>query len=338
MKPEYSGEAHVARDARDGFAWLLDLVGVLAVLAVAGVVALTAPPSVSDTLRALLTLPLVLFLPGYVLLAVAFPMRGPHEGTGLGEQFPRWRAPTLRERLAISPGLSLLLAPIFAVASSWALGRLRPEIVVGLLAAFVVVCSFVAAVRRGRTPASERFVVPTKRWFNSKALDTSRPRELASTLVLVVSIVLATSMIGYAAVDLNGNASFTHMYLATETPDGEYRLANYPEQLVVGEPTTLHVGLKNNEGQTTTYSIVVLAQRVDASDPQTVVLAQQELDRASVTVASGETTHLETTVTPTRLGTEIRLTYLLYRGEAPQTPTIQNAYEHTYIWVDVVEP
>lgn len=327
----------MAADAESGLAWTIDLVVATLALIIAGAVVLAAPPSISDTVRVLLTLPVVLLLPGYALLAAAFPTAGPHAGAQLGESFARWRAPTPRERLAIAPGLSLLLIPIFAVSSSVVLGRFVPDVVLGLLAGFVVLGLVVATIRRVRTPARERFAVPVERWLRARWFDTGRPLELASTVLLVVSIVLATSMIGYAAVDLNGEAAYTGMYLATESPDGEYRLANYPETLTVGEPTTLHVGLENNEGRTATYNVVVLVQRVDASGPETVVLAQRELDRASATVGQGETAHVETTVTPTRLGTGLRLTYLLYRGQPPETPSIQSAYDHTYIWVDVVE-
>jgi uncharacterized membrane protein len=126
------------------------------------------------------------------------------------------------------------------------------------------------------------------------------------------------------------------MYLATES-GGEYTIGNYPETLVAGEPTTLHVGIENEESRRVTYNVVVLAQRVDTSGPRTTVLAQQEVDRATATVAPGETAHVESTVAPTRLGTDIRLTYLLYRGQPPDTLNTDTAYRHTYLWVDVVE-
>jgi uncharacterized membrane protein len=239
--------------------------------------------------------------------------------------------------LAISPALSLLLIPVFAVASSTVIGRFVPQVVVGLLAAFVLIGCAAAAFRRSRAPVADRFALPVERWLRARWFDTERPRELASTVLLVVSIVVATSMIGYAAVDQNGDAAFTGMHLATESSDGEYRLANYPETLTAGEPTTLHVGLENNEGRTTTYNVVVLVQRVDASGPETVVLSQRELDRASATLEARGTAHVETTVTPTRLGTDLRLTYLLYRGQPAENPSLQSAYDHTYIWVDVVE-
>lgn len=336
MKPEYSGGTRVTADGESGLAWSIDLLVATLSLVVAGAVVMAAPPTLSDAVRVLLTLPIVLLLPGYALLAAAFPTAGPRHDAQLGESRARWRAPTPRERLAIAPGLSLLLIPLFSVVSSVVLGRFDPRVVVGSLAAFVVIGCVVAAVRRGRVPVDERFALPVERWLRARWFDTSRPRDLVATLLLAVCVVAAVGVVGYAAADPTGSPAYTDMYLATQSGD-DYTIGNYPQTLVVGEPASLHVGLENNEGRRTTYSVVVLAQRVDTSGSEPRVLAQRELDRAGATVAAGETAYLETVVTPTRLGTDIRLTYLLYRGQPADTLSTTTAYRHTYIWVDVVE-
>jgi len=40
---------------------------------------------------------------------------------------------------------------------------------------------------------------------------------------------------------------------------------------------------------------------------------------------------------PTRTGEELRVQYLLYAGEAPETPTRENSYRDLHLWIDVVE-
>jgi hypothetical protein len=36
-------------------------------------------------------------------------------------------------------------------------------------------------------------------------------------------------------------------------------------------------------------------------------------------------------------GERLRLTYLLYRGAPPQTPTTDNAYRELHLWVNVTQ-
>jgi uncharacterized membrane protein len=40
-------------------------------------------------------------------------------------------------------------------------------------------------------------------------------------------------------------------------------------------------------------------------------------------------------VTPELTGDRMRLTYMLYRGAPPATPTTDNAYRELHLWVNV---
>jgi len=43
------------------------------------------------------------------------------------------------------------------------------------------------------------------------------------------------------------------------------------------------------------------------------------------------------TVAPTLPGERLRLVYLLYKGDPPAEPTVENAYREVHLWVNVSE-
>jgi uncharacterized membrane protein len=70
----------------------------------------------------------------------------------------------------------------------------------------------------------------------------------------------------------------------------------------------------------------------------TTVLERERLRQFRPRVTHNGTWHRPHTVTPTLTGERLRLTYLLYRGESPATPTVGNAYREVHLWVNVTAP
>jgi uncharacterized membrane protein len=52
-------------------------------------------------------------------------------------------------------------------------------------------------------------------------------------------------------------------------------------------------------------------------------------------LAQGETWTEEYGITPTMEGERLRLVFLLYEGEPPANPTLENAYRSSRLWVNV---
>ena len=114
-----------------------DLVICCALAAVAMMLALLAP-EISPA-RALVALPLVLFAPGYALVAAAFPAS---------------RLGTI-ERLLFSLGASLAVAGLAGLLLHWTALGLRPAAWAVALGNLTLVASLIALVRRWRQPASD---------------------------------------------------------------------------------------------------------------------------------------------------------------------------------------
>ena len=95
-------------------------------------------------MRVLLGLLLVLFLPGYSLVAALFPRKDDLDGI---------------ERIALSFGLSIAVVPLLGLALNYTpLGSRLVPVLLGL-SLFTVLLAVVAGVRRVRMPEAERFVV-----------------------------------------------------------------------------------------------------------------------------------------------------------------------------------
>ena len=59
------------------------------------------------------------------------------------------------------------------------------------------------------------------------------------------------------------------------------------------------------------------------------------MDSYSVTLAANETARQERVLTPTLTGDRLRMVFLLYRGDPPTDPRVDNAYRWVHLNVNV---
>lgn len=304
---------------------MADLIGVVGYLLVASAaVTLLAP---GDPVRVLVVLPVLLFLPGYAVLAAVFPWRS---GRGPAGSY----TPDTVERIGLSFGVSVALAVLVGlVLSVEQLGFDAAVVLLGL-STVVVGGVLVAAVRRWST--SESMGVSLEGVGSALGLNeptwTRRLLNLSVVLALTLAVVVVAATI---AVPTAGE-SYTEFSLFTRTADGTLVTSDYPDTLVEGEAGSLVVGLENHERQPVTYTVVVALQRVETTDDGLRVVEQTELDRLQASLADGETWTQPHEVTPTTSGEDLRLVYLLYHGDAPATASVDTADDELHLWVTVV--
>ncbi|WP_372912399.1 DUF1616 domain-containing protein [Salinigranum sp.] len=306
-------------------------VGVLTLLT-AGVVFL---PVVRDTpLRIVVGLPFVLFVPGYALVAALFPERGTDpaddatDGSGI----------TGLERVALSFGVSIAVVPLVGLVLNFTPFGIRLVPIVVTLTVLVLALAAVATRRRLALPTEDRFTVPWRAWLRagrSELFDPETRTDGALNVLLVVSLVLAVSSVGYAVAVPKQGESFTEFYLLTESDDGELVADGYPTEFVAGQSQSLVVGVGNQEHQQQAYTVVVELHDVQVTDNWTRVVDRQRLQTFELETEHNETWQRQHTVTPELTGDRMRLTYMLYRGAPPATPTTDNAYRELHLWVNV---
>ncbi|ELZ96972.1 hypothetical protein C440_04323 [Haloferax mucosum ATCC BAA-1512] len=311
-----------------------DLAAVFATVALTAIVALT--PGLNETvLRDAIGLPFLLFVPGYTLVAALFPERGPTTDSPDDQ-----RGIDGIERATLSFGTSIATVPLFGLVLNFTPWGLRLVPILVAIGGFTAVTAVVALIRRRALPEPERFAIPYEAWFETVRAELFAPdskTDAVLNVVLVLSLVLATASVGYAVAGPKDGESFSELYLLTADGEDDLVADDYPETLVRGESAPLVVGVGNQEHRPVNYTVVVLLQRVETENNSTTVLESDQLETFSPRLEHNETWHRDHRIQPTMTGENLRLTYLLYRGQPPTSPSVENAYREVYLWLTVRE-
>ena len=105
---------------------------------------LIPPLNEISPIRIILGLPLVLFLPGYSLIAALFPRKDDLDAI---------------ERVALSFGLSIAISPLLGLALNYTPFGIRLSPILIVLSVFTISLALGAYARRCRLPEEDRFVV-----------------------------------------------------------------------------------------------------------------------------------------------------------------------------------
>lgn len=321
----------------------VDLVFVTAYVLFAGVVVLS--DTAGQTVQAILAVALAFFLPGYGLAAALVPSgvaRGDWEVSSGIQWFERsYTGFDSVERLALSFGLSVAVLPLAGVFLSLTGLGLGTVQIFAALSVIAVGGTAVGSVRRLRLPPGERYSLSVGTWLETArdgmVATDSRSQQVANVLV-VASILVAASALGVAFLGTATSQSYTELQVLSENETGDLVAADYPRTFDAGEPVPMVFTVENEEGQTEEYTVVAVAQRFEERDDELVLTDEQELDRFQRTVEHNETWERQHQAVTDVTGEDVRLTYLLYRGEAPADPDAETAYRNGYVWVSVEEP
>lgn len=303
---------------------------------------LTAFPPSSTALRAAISAPLLTFLPGYALVSALYPARAGRDAefrsvaTNGGSINGRV---DLVERVALAFGISLAVVPLIVFAITLAGFEITALSVLGGLTLFAAVGIAVAAVRRFRLSPDRRFNLPLRRWsgaLHQGVFGNDSTGAAVVNVALALSVLVAFAALGGAIVTPADGQSSSSMTLLTENESGDLVTEGYPSEFTAGEERDMTVRVTNDEGERTTYTVVVVVQRVDVDDGEATVLEQQEVTRFQNTVEPGERWTERHAVAPEMLGDDLRLQYQLYRG-TPEDTSSANAYRTTHVWISVSE-
>jgi uncharacterized membrane protein len=322
-----------------------------------------AVPVLNETLlRVVFGLPLLAFLPGYALTAVIFPEAGASEtdngatdaaaepasqseADGVIEQsmsaLGAHRNGSIDgvERVALSFGLSLAIVPFLGLLLNFTPWGIRLWPVLVTVSMTTLGLTGIAARRRRSLPVEERLRVPYRDWIatgHEEMLEPDSRMDGALNVLLVAAVVLAVGSVAYAVAVPPQGETFTEFYLLTENEDGDLVAADFPSEFAVGESKPVVVGIENHEGESTEYTVIAQLQEVQTGVNETVVLERQELSRfTSPAIADNGTWRQTYDIRPTMTGEQLRLQYLLYRGEPPASPTQDNAYRDLHLWLNV---
>lgn len=296
----------------------------LAVLGVSGL---------GGAVRIALGIPFVFFLPGYALTAALFPGRTGSDATTSGSE----GGVDSFERLVLGVGLSITTVPIIGLGLNFSPWGVRPAPVVAALSVFTLVATGVAIARRQALPAGERFSIavydPLVRTYREAFVSVPRRDRLVN---VALAVLIMTSLVGfgYAVAVPRPGESFTELGLLGTNRAGELVADEYPTDVEPGESVQLAVFVGNHERERLTYTIVVQLQPLQDAGR---LGPGREIDRFSLTVDANASRVHDHSLVIDRVGTNQRLTYLLYKANPPPDPARANAYRAVHLWINVTE-
>ena len=261
-------------------------------------------PVLNDSfLRILFGIPMVLFIPGYALIAALFP--GARDIDSI-------------ERIALSFGLSIAVVPLIGLALNYTPWGIRLDPVIISLSILSIGLCLTAQYRRARLVPEERFVLPldtirqslTREFFPK---ETSRLDRIISVLLLIAIVAAVVTTIYVIVVPKEGE-KFTEFFILGE----KGKAADYPSRLLVGDNVSLSIGIGNHEYRNLTYTVEtwLVNMSFDEKTNTSSLLAMDRLDRYTVPLAHNQTSTLPYTFVPERTGYN-RIEFLLFNESVP---------------------
>ena len=260
------------------------------------------PPLSSTPIRIPLGLIMVLFVPGYTLIAALFPRKGDLDGI---------------ERVALSFGLSIAVVPLMGLGLNYTPWGIRLTPVVVSISIFTIAMSAVSYLRRASLPADERFSVEFR-----KGLDSARAEVMADeksrldkalTIILILSIILSVTALVYVIVTPKQGEKFTEFYILG--PKG--KAYDYPTKVIAGNKSTVIVGVVNHEYSSVNYTM-------NLSFDNSTIMDQR------MTLENNQTWEHPVTYVLNHTGDEQKLEFLLYKEDNFTAP-----YRDLHLWVNV---
>ncbi|MFY9200045.1 MAG: DUF1616 domain-containing protein [Methanosarcina flavescens] len=282
-------------------------------LIVIGLVLLTdifvLAPGLNETiLRNVLGLPLVLFLPGYTLIAALFPAKSDLDGI---------------ERTALSFGLSIAVVPLIGLGLNYTPFGIRPLPVLVCLSIFIFIMCWLAYIRRASLPETEAFEIS----FSAAALSLKneileKPEsklDRALTIILILSILMSVATLEYVILTPKEGEHFTEFYVL-----GPQGIAdNYTTDYTLGQSGTMIVGIVNHEYRPVNYTMQVRLENQLLPLPENL---------QHITLDHNETWEETVTFTPPLVGQNMKLEFLLFNETDKTTP-----YRDLHLWINVNE-
>lgn len=310
--------------------WDLGAVGLCTLIAD---VLILSPVFQVPELEVLFGLLLALVLPGYAGFLAAFPVDKREDAeTDVSSRYI--------EHIIFSVSISLVTTALIALAinfTSFEIGR--TSILFGLNAITFSALT-VAALRRRNIPRDQRY-----RGLVAGIVDHLSQIERPGgnharfvNVVLLLSMLLAAGSVAYAISGPDRGTTYTEFYLLTENESGDLVAGGYPTEFERGQNRSLYLGIDNRERSDINYTVIIKLQRIRIDGDSTTVLEEERIQQFHVPVDRQGSETREHEVEATMTGEELRITYLLYKGDAPADPSTENAYRNLTLSITVPEP
>lgn len=257
-------------------------------------------PGLSDTyIRTILGIPMVLFIPGYVLIAALFTKKSDLETV---------------ERIALSFGLSIAVIPLLGLILNFTFGiRLIP--ILATICIYTISLIFVAEYRRRKLSEDERFDVKFHKIYDIINNEINIPKSKLDkilTVILIFTAVMAVGMVYFVITTPKIGEKFTEFYVL----DSAGKADNYQTSLTLGNNTTYMVGISNHEYSMVNYTLQV-------------ALNKSILTSKNTMLSHNQTWEENISIVPNKEGTDMKLEFWLFKENNFTEP-----YRKLHLWVN----
>lgn len=294
-----------------------------AVILALAVLLFTMTPLSALPVRIPLGLLMVLFVPGYALIAALFPKKADLEGI---------------ERVALSFGLSIAVVPLIGLGLNYTPWGIRLTPVVISLALFTIIMAASAYWRRMSLPVEERFSIPfretVRAWKMEIQADEKSRLDKALTVILIITILLSIAALIYVIVTPKQGEKFTEFYILG--PGG--KAYDYPTSVREGNRSTVIVGVVNHEYSLVNYTMSISLNNTPSNNSTSEDSFRNSLPyiypikRMNLTLAHNATWERPVSYVLNHTGDRQKLEFLLYKEGNFTGP-----YRDLHLWVNVSE-
>lgn len=255
----------------------------------------------NSIIRTILGIPMILFIPGYSLIAALFPKNNDLDTI---------------ERIALSFALSISVVPLLGLALNFTFGiRIIPILVT--LCTFIVIMTIATIYRRKTLPEDVVFSLRLNKIYETIDNEINFPKnkiERILNIILAFTIILAIGMIYYVIVTPKIGEKFTEFYILGPSGKAE----NYSTELKLGSPATLMTGVVNHEYSPVNYTIQIF-------------LDNDILSSKKLVLNHNETWEKNITFVPNKEGNDMKLELLLFKENNFTSP-----YRRLHLWENVI--
>jgi uncharacterized membrane protein len=339
------------RQEKPRIAFFFDLIIIL-IFTFLNYVFVLVPPYNETVFRIPFSLPLLLFIPGYMLIAAMFPKKDELSAI---------------ERFTLSVGLAIAIFVFDGFAISVTPWRFRPNSIVLSLIGITLLLMLFTVISRKLTPAERRYLIYfpllDKEWSRRKKIlyalsvfgiasgiaamlyfklelaagiwmfalalmllknpinslisilkADEEPSDIERALIyaLVGSIIIASGMLIYAKLTFQ-EERFTALYILGK----EGKAENYPSELFILEPNPIIVGVENYEHAPMNYTLKIF-------------LGKYLLLEKKISLKHNEKWQEKVDLIPKNLGKRMKLSFQLFKDGS------EAVYREVHLWVDSV--
>jgi uncharacterized membrane protein len=250
-------------------------------------------------IRSILGLFLIVFLPGYALIALLFPKKNDLN---------------ILERMTFTVILSVVITALIGMILNYSPWGIRIGSLLLTLAGVTVVLCAAAFWRRNQVPDEDYLQYNFGRFFNNIKTGFSRETKTGKylSIILAISIILALSSTAYVLAKPKENDSYTQFYVLG--PDG--KINNYPTSVLSGQQGNLIIGIVNHENKPESYHLLVTSDGSVQIDEVLTLNDKQKME-IPFNFTAGDPG-------------QRKMEFILYK-----LPDNNNAYRNLYIWLNI---